>query len=264
MQEEIDSRLAALEQGQRDLRRFATAAIWHAIDRVDALVGAPPVCPICDRSQAREALEQLISNCIFGGGRLERYLCPGCGCIYGPTKFLRLPPDLVAADYAVLYAGYSETDSTANEIRTFHSLRPALGRQYLNWGSGRDNKTIPTLRGKGYDVWGYEPMIEQAENDFIVSRKDEISPGVAGLFSNNVIEHLVRPVEEFQFFHGILGPGARMAHASPCYRYTYEFSRFHVIFYTGDSAQVLAERTGFRLVHREEDGEFINCIFERR
>ena len=94
--------------------------------------------------------------------------------------------------------------------------------------------------------------------------RSRISRLFAGLFSNNVIEHLVRPVEEFQFFHGILEPGAQMAHASPCYRYTYEFSRFHVIFLLGNSAQVLAERTGFRLVHREEDGEFINCIFERR
>jgi len=74
---------------------------------------------------------------------------------------------------------------------------------------------------------------------------------------------MLRPVEEFRYFHSILVPGARMAHASPCYRYDYAYSRFHVIFLTGDSPHVLAERSGFRVIAREEEGEFVNCVFER-
>jgi hypothetical protein len=35
------------------------------------------------------------------------------------------------------------------------------------------------------------------------------------------------------------------------------------LFLTEDSPAVLAERGGFRIVDREEEGEFINLVFER-
>lgn len=54
-----------------------------------------------------------------------------------------------------------------------------------------------------------------------------------------------------------------MAHASPCYSYAYPFTRLHTLFLTGDSPAVLAERGGFRVVGRDEEGEFINVVFER-
>jgi hypothetical protein len=94
------------------------------------------------------------------------------------------------------------------------------------------------------------------ERGFIVSRKEIITTGFAGIFSNNVIEHLLRPVDEFRYFHRILAPSGLMAHASPCYQYCYEFSRF-------DAPHVLAERSGFRVIHYEEDGESRNCVFQR-
>jgi hypothetical protein len=112
-------------------------------------------------------------------------------------------------------------------------------------------------------VWGYEPVVSPAERSFIVSRKEVITTGFAGIFSNNLIEHLLRPVDEFRYFHRIMAPGGLMAHASPCYQYCYEFSRFHVVFLLGDAPHVLAERSGFRVIHFEEDGEFRNCVFER-
>ena len=55
-----------------------------------------------------------------------------------------------------------------------------------------------------------------------------------------------------------------MAHASPCYRYAFAFTRFDTLFLTGASPGVLTERAGFRVVDREEEGEFINLVFERR
>ena len=211
----------------------------------------------------REALEARASKCMFGGGHLERYVCPGCGCIYGPSKYLDLPAELVAADYALLYADYDEGDSTVNELRAFRSLNPSSGRLYLNWGCGRWSRAVEIARTEGFDVWGYEPVVSPAERSFIVSRKEVITTGFAGIFSNNVIEHLLRPVDEFRYFHRIMAPGGLMAHASPCYQDRYEFSRFHVVFLLGDAPHVLAERSGFRVIHFEEDGEFRNCVFER-
>jgi 2-polyprenyl-3-methyl-5-hydroxy-6-metoxy-1,4-benzoquinol methylase len=98
---------------------------------------------------------------------------------------------------------------------------------------------------------------------FIATRRDAISAQFDGIFSNNVVEHMVRPVDEFRYFHSILAPGGRMAHASPCYHYRYSSTRFHVVFLTGNSPNVLAERTGFRVMAREEEGEFANVVYER-
>ena len=261
----IQTRITRLEERQAFLKDLMVRAFWTILDRLDeaTLPRRKMVCPICDRAEVREALETRVDHCRFGGGRLERYVCPGCGCIYGPAKCLDLDPDLINADYALLYTDYAEGDSTESEMRAFRSLNPRSGGLYLDWGCGHWSQTISKLRAEGYDVWGYDPTGLPENSSFVVSKRDQISARFEGLFSNNVIEHMVRPVEEFQYFHRILVPGAKMAHASPCYRYDYAYSRFHVIFLTGDSPHVLAERSGFRMIGREEDGEFINCVFER-
>jgi hypothetical protein len=169
---------------------------------------------------------------------------------------------MVAADNALLYDGYSEGDSTDCEIRAFRSIAADRAGPYLNWGCGKQSRCIPALRSEGYDVWGYEPT-DLSEQEFVVADKTHISTQFAGIFSNNVIEHMLRPVEEFRYLHSILRPGGRMAHASPCYRYAYGFTRFHVIFLTGDAPAILASRTGFRITDKEEDGEYMSCVYER-
>ncbi|WP_211854273.1 methyltransferase domain-containing protein [Plastoroseomonas hellenica] len=261
----IEARLDQLESRQILLRESLIRAFWEQADRLDALTlpGRRLRCPICDREETRERLEKRIDQCQFGGGRLERYECQGCGGVFGPAKFLDLSPEMVSTDYRLLYDGYAEANSTASEIRAFRSLLPEAPGPYLNWGCGRWSDTIPTLRAEGHDVWGYEPAAPPVDGGFIVGDKGHISAQFAGIFSNNVIEHMLRPVEEFRYFHSILKPGGRMAHASPCYEYAYASTRFHVIFLTGDAPHVLAERTGFRVAGREQEGEFINCVFER-
>ena len=261
--EAVDTRLASPTTAPQ--LTPTVSPFWQEVDERYArtLPGRRMICPICDRTEVRESLQLRVDQCAFGGGRLERYVCPGCGCIYGPAKYLDLDPAFITADYAQLYTGYAEGDTTVNEIRAFQSLRPSHDGTYLNWGSGGWNQTIPKLRSEGYKVWGYEPSAQPSQNGFILRSKAEITQLFSGLFSNNVIEHLTRPIEEFQYFHSILAPGALMAHATPCYHYAYAFTRFHVIFLTGNSASVLAKRTGFRIVAREEDGDFRNCVFER-
>lgn len=177
---------------------------------------------------------------------------------------LEAPDALLRADYTLLYEDYSEAGGTESELRAFRSLRPVPGGAYLDWGCGRWSRTIRLVRDEGYDAWGFAPSAPPANGGgFVVGDRAAVTGRFDGLFSNNVIEHMLRPVEEFRFFHGILKPRARMAHALPCYRYAYPFTRFHTLFLTGDSPAVLAERGGFRIVDREEDGEFINLVFER-
>jgi SAM-dependent methyltransferase len=261
----LAERIERLEARHELLRKVMMRSFWQTMDRLDdiTLPGRRMTCPICDRAEAREHLELRVEQCMFGGGRLERYKCPGCGCIYGPAKFLDLSPEMVGADYELLYDGYAEGNSTEAEVRAFRSLEPRNAGPYLNWGCGRWSQSITALRAEGFDVWGFEPSAPPGGEPFVATSRDAISARFAGIFSNNVIEHLIRPVDDFRYFHSILEPGGRMAHASPCYEYRYAFTRFHVIFLTGDAPQVLAERSGFRLVGREEDGEFMNCVFER-
>jgi hypothetical protein len=118
------------------------------------------------------------------------------------------------------------------------------------------------MRSEGWNLWGYEPSAPMNAS-FVVREKAQLPPRLAGLMSNNVIEHFLDPVAQFKEFHALLAPGGRMAHSSPCYEYRYEFSRFHTVFLLGKSPDILAERTGFKVVSRVQDGEYMNHVFER-
>jgi hypothetical protein len=268
--EALATRVEALERQARDLRRAVMPAHYVAMDAVEALLpdDRPLSCPVCERVTRRDRVEIRVDEDAFGGGRLERYICPSCGCGFGPTKVAAAPEALLSADYALLYQDYEEGDGTESERRAFDLIQLPRGLPVLNWGCGRWSRTIAELRADGHDAWGYEPSAMPASGPgdaaaFVVNCRDAISPAFGGVFSNNVIEHMTRPLDEFRYFHSILRPGSRMAHASPCHRWLYAFSRYHVFFPLGDSPRVLAERTGFRAAERREDGEFIAWVYER-
>jgi len=261
----VAARLDLVEKRLKRLEAFAVQGIWTAIDKsYDGTRDAARVrCIVCAHEASVDALEAFTDRCTFGGGVLKRFKCSRCDCIFGPMKYLELSDELVALDYQLLYSTYSEGDSTASELRTFASLEPRRDGLYLDWGSGGAwSRTVRSLRDQGWDVWGYEPGIEQTGN-FVVKTRAEVSARFDGIFSNNVIEHFRRPVEQFVDFASILKPGGTMAHSSPCYEYRYSFSRFHTLFLLGRSPYVLAERTGFKVRKTERDGEYINFVFER-
>ena len=79
-----------------------------------------------------------------------------------------------------------------------------------------------------------------------------------------MVEHFADPVGEFRRMRGHLRPGGLMVHASACYDLLYEDTRFHLAFFLGRSAEVLAARTGFEVVERERDGEYMHVVFRAR
>ena len=262
---DLESRVAHLERQLALAESYSIEAFWTALDAAyEAILPRRQLgCIVCDHAGERGAFEVLTDRCMFGGGRLERYRCPKCDCIFGPQKYLDLDEAFVSRDYQLLYTRYSESDSTQNEIRTFRSLRPAAGGLYLDWGCGGAwSRTVAALRGDGWDVWGFEPSAK-ATGDFVVNRREAISARFDGIFSNNVIEHFRNPIAQFKDFHSLLADGGWMAHSSPCYEYAYAFTRFHTLFLLGRSPHVLAERTGFRVQERTQDGEYINVVFAR-
>lgn len=262
---DLAGRVANLEAQLALAERHHVAAFWRALDNVydQILPSITLTCIICGFASKRDGFAIRTSKCIFGGGRLERYGCPVCECIFGAKKFLDQDEDFISLDYQLLYSRYSEGDTTKNEVSTFHSLSPARDGTYVNWGSGGAwNSTIKSLRHDGWLVWGYEPSSPQL-SQFVVTKREDLPQRVDGIFSNNVIEHFLDPVAQFKDFHALLPPGGLMAHSTACYEYAYEYSRFHTVFLTGRSPHVLAERTGFEVIERKADGEYINVIFKK-
>jgi SAM-dependent methyltransferase len=260
----LEARLATLETREQRLREFIVPAFWDALDRLYARTEIPEnvACPACATLAAVSTFRVRTDKCIFGGGKLERLECANCGCVFGPLKYLQTPDDVIAADYRLLYSYYTEADSTDDEIRAFELLGPRPDGLYLNWGSGAWSRSVEALRERGYDVWGYEPNAT-TESPYIVGNREEISARFDGIFSNNVIEHLLSPAEQFLDFHRILKPGGRMVHASPCYQWSYAFTRFHVFFPLGRAPEALAARTGFSISRSVDGDPFRAMVFER-
>lgn len=262
---ELEARLDQLERQAKLIEAHFTDAFWKALDAAyeASLPHRQIRCIVCDHTDARSGFEILADRCVFNGGKLERYRCPSCECIFGPMKYLDLDEAFVSRDYQILYSRYSEADSTIKEIRTFHSLQPAVGGVYLDWGCGGPwSRCIAQLRGEGWQVLGYEPTGE-AVGEHVVNRRDALPSPFDGIFSNNVIEHFRDPVAQFREFHDLLKVGGVMAHASPCYEYQIAYSRFHTLFLTGRSLGVLAERTGFAVEGGIRDGNYINHRLRR-
>lgn len=260
----LETRLAKLERELVLATTHYTSSFWHALDvAYEAVLPYRTLsCIVCGGRGPRANFSVLVETCVFGGGRLERYRCAVCGCVFGPQKVLDVDEPFMAREYELLYARYSEADSTADEIRAFHSLEPAAGGLYLDWGCGGGwSRTVDVLRAEGWEVWGFEPSATSS-SEYVVGRREEISARFDGVFSNNVIEHFRDPVAQFEDFRRILKPGGLMAHASPCYEYRFGHTRFHTLFLLGDSPHVLAERTGFRVRDVVRDGDYISYLFQ--
>ncbi|MBZ9921394.1 MULTISPECIES: FkbM family methyltransferase [unclassified Mesorhizobium] len=260
----LQERVRKLEEQVELVETHHIRGFWHTLDKIDdlALPSRQLKCLVCDHDDFRDGFEILRSECIFNGGRLERYRCPNCDCVFGGQKFLDLDEAMTDLDYRLLYSRYREGNTGENEKRTFQSLRPVRGATYVNWGAGVWNDTTQVLRADGYDVWSFEPNAP-SEAPFVKIDRSDLGSDLAGIFSNNVIEHFKEPIVQFREFQRVLAPGGKMAHSSPCYEYLYPITRFHTIFLLGRSPDILAERTGFRITDRVKDGEYNNVVFEK-
>jgi transposase-like protein len=258
----MEGRLAAVEQQIERLTEYTISTRWALTDTIYAstLPGRLITCPLCQHAGTRDTYTLRVSECQFAGGRLERYQCPDCDLVFGPMKMLDLTEQQLATEYRVLYATYSEANSTASETRSFNACEPKRAGIYLNWGCGAWSETIDELRGTGWDVWGYEPTVPP-QSPYVAGSHAEISAKFDGIFSNNVIEHLRDPITEFSIMRSYLKPSGAMTHSTPCYELAYENTRFHLFFYLGRSVELLAAKTGLKVIDRQSDGEYLSVTF---
>ena len=237
---------------------------WGALNDLDqsTIAHYAPTCILCGYSAPRASFVIKESQCIFGGGRLERYLCPRCECTFGPRKVMELSPQMLSQDYEDLYSIYAEADCTANEMRAFEALSPTADGVYLNYGSGGWSNSTAALTAQGFEVYSYDRFFS-ANSPHVLSSAELQGRRFDGIYSNNVIEHFLRPVDEVVFLRSLLKRGGSMSHASPCFDYLYDHTRFHTFFPTGTSAHVLAAKAKLRVGKRTRDGEFICQVFHR-
>lgn len=207
-------------------------------------------CKICGYKAERHSYATVTENCIFGGGRLERYICPCCGVTFGPTKFLNQGEHDISEDYRVHYLGYQEGDSTYKEERAFYMLNPSKEKVYLNYGCGNWSKSLQNLRDKGYQVYGYEPYAADTFNPYMITSAEELKKiRFDGIYSNDVLEHFLDPVRDLGFMKSLLKDSTcKMVHATACYTYKYAHTRFHTHFFTGNSVAIMARRAGLEVV----------------
>jgi hypothetical protein len=258
-----------LNQLKRTLLRGQIYSKWSLTDLIFniRLPDEKKICPLCKYESEYSRLNQLKSHCIFGGGQLLRYICPNCEVIYGPDKMLELNAKELAEDYEWHYSAYDEGDSTDRELKTFFTLNPEKSGLYLNYGAGGWSNSVVELRNRGWNVYAYEPHSsasqgQRDENWLITSISQLNQHKFSGIFSNNVLEHFRNPIQELKNMSLLLMPGGKMAHATPCFEYSYEYTRFHLFFFTGKSKKYLIEQADLFLTEEIVDGDYICCIMK--
>lgn len=261
--ENLDRKLFKLHQ---ETLRSNIALYWRFVDHKDSIKPEPQEiqCELCGYTASGILFKNYYSNCMFGGGRLKRYQCPSCDVIFGPRKILDLTAEELSQEYNLHYSAYEEGESKEREIRTFFSLNPSKSGIYLNYGSGSWSSTIPALRNEGWNILAYEPHSSAAIRDWCISDINELQKiKFDGIFTNNVLEHFRNPVEELKKISGYLKSNGKMAHATPCFEYLYEFTRFHLYFYLGRSRRYMIEKAGLKEEDYIVDGDFMNLILSK-
>ena len=185
--------------------------------------------------------------------------------IFGSALMLSLSKEELSNEYEWHYRVFSEGDSTEQELRAFYALNPERDKKYVNWGSGAWSRSVEVLRADGWQVFGYEPHGSAGgEGDAILRSLDElVALKPSGIYSNNVLEHLRHPIDELKTMSSLLPPGSMMSHATPCFEYRFEFTRFHLFFFLGRSRHILADRAGLKMIDYVADGDFMNLLLAR-
>ena len=257
-----------LTEQEKELLRHQIAIKWDLIHRIEVLKAAPAVltCALCQHSGPAPTFTPFESQCIFEGGTIVRHQCPDCDVIFGSAPMLALSAEELTQEYEWHYRVFTEGDSTEQELRAFHALGPDKDKKYVNWGSGAWSNTIDVLRAEGWQVYGFEPHGSAVGgSDAILTSMEQLAQlQPHGIFSNNVLEHLRHPVAELQEMANLLPSDGLMSHATPCFEYRFEFTRFHLFFFLGRSKAFLAEQAGLVIQDFQRDGHFMNLVLRKR
>jgi len=260
---ELVARLSRLESrvgncNSPEIVRYLIKSHWALLDKLYDIseCQTPTRCRLCAFEGQQSDFKPYTSHCIFLGGLLIRHQCPNCEVIFGPSKMLDLDDEMIDMDYRLHYRIFSEGDSTDKIIRAFNLLRPTRDGIYLDYGCGVANPiALQILRADGYRIIGYEPSLDSS-SDFVFKSMEEMSRyKFNGILTHNVLEHLFHPIDTTKQLCGMLVDDGLLVHATPCFDYLYEYTRFHVFFFVGKSLDYLAVNSGMVVSDLIQDKE---------
>ena len=181
---------------------------------------------------------------------LTRYRCCKCKVIFGPIETIEYDRTELSRLYRNYYRLYSEPDQTAKDLKLFQRFRPTKDKAYLNFGAGIWSKCNKRLVDRGWNIYGYDPIMGDGDR---IARNMRDLPLFDGIFSKNVLEHLQDPVGEFLRMKEHLKEKGYMIHQTPCYDYKVAFTPLHLYFFTGQALKYLCDRTGFTFKRIKKD-----------
>lgn len=258
--------LLRLQQQEKEhylrMLEYSMFSRWQTLDRLESMAPYPrrETCPLCGASLPKKLLE-FKTQCIFKGGVLVRYQCPYCDVIFGPEKMLRLSTTALSEEYQWHYTFSHESDCNELEKQGFFELNPRRNGIYLNYGGGAWSHSTKELRDAGWCVYNFEPYASASEEYVIRDRAQLATMKFDGIFSHDLMEHLLDPIGELQFMASLLHPGGTMNHVTGCWEYLYEYTRFHLFFFLGRSRELLAQRAGLHFDGYARSGYYCRCMF---
>lgn len=207
-------------------------------------------CKICDFFIDENKCDKFITECNFTNEKITRFKCSNCQVIFGDITTIDLPFSILSEQYKKLYETYKEFDNSLFEIELFKSLNPNKTDKYINWGCGNGwNNTISTIRSDNYNLIGYDIAINNSLNKHLINDINKIEDNsISGIISNNYVEHMQNPIKEFSLMNLKMKKNSIMIHATPCWFYRVERTKFHLFFLEKESLNILCKKTGFEIV----------------
>lgn len=266
--ENLRDKLEELQEENRQVAIFSLQTSFECKEYED-IPSRELVCPICETKIKCTNDNIVVSRNFWDTGEIKRIKCTSCQLIYGPLSVINKDPKRLSEDYKILYSHYKEGETHIYQRMAFEALEGVKEKKYLNFACGAWKDGINELIKDGWDVYGYEPNLP-FQHKHIKQKMTELDDmEFGGLFTHNFIEHIQDPVNMFATWNKMLKIGDKMVHSSACFKWKFDFSNFHIFFFLGESLNILAKRTGFKVLgyteyEPENDAKYTRIVnFEK-
>jgi hypothetical protein len=207
-------------------------------------IKAPVTCIVCNHTQEKVEVIRAKGK-IFTSNDVIRVKCENCSSIFGPISIIKT--ENLEYYYKLAYSFFKEGDTSGMQRDVLLALKPTKSGKYLNYACGivwgtHLQRLIDTYN---FDIYGYDFTIKDP-TDRLLNKLDD-SMVFDGLGSNNYIEHIQKPYDQFREWNRMLKIGATMVHQG-CFAYDIGFTPFHILYLSEKGLKIICEKTGFELL----------------
>jgi hypothetical protein len=243
----LTAKVESLEKENRQIAIFSLQTSFECKDYED-IPSKEILCPICENIIEITNENIVFSRNFWDTGIIKRIKCSSCNLIFGPLSVINKDSKRLSEDYKMLYSYYKEGETSIYQKMAFEALNGLKNKKYLNYACGTWKDGISELLKLGWDIYGFEPNLPLQHENIKVNVDDLADIEFDGLFTHNFIEHIQNPIKMFTTWNKMLKVGDIMVHSSACFKWKFDFSNFHIFFFLGESLDILAKRTGFKVI----------------